>query len=127
MQGKGNPPLRLAMRKDRTNMRINEDKWKAAYVSSWEACKAGLVATGPSDGVVCAVASIRLIRDGLIDDVGADQPEAQAIKDGLNELIEQITEYGHRLVGFASNASAASAACKLKDKKEAIQRSGLKE
>lgn len=79
----------------------------------------------PSSGLVCAIASLRMIRDGLLDDVGfdvmkpeSDSPEAMAIREGINELIQHIAgqikgEKMPVLNGFASNASAAAKAAGL--------------
>ena len=91
-------------------MKLNTESWKAAFRKAAADCKGA----GPSDGIVGAVATIRTIRDGLMDDVGAG-PEADAIKEGCNELLQQITgKDSPKLAGFASNASSAAAACGLK-------------
>jgi hypothetical protein len=76
-------------------------------------------------GRVCAVATIRFIRDALIDDlVGGKTDEelnkiiftgvdlCDSIKDSLNELIKEVSKDTDS--GFASNSSAAAKAAGFK-------------
>ena len=107
-------------------MQIKKDSWVAEFKTTAEKLKAK---HGPSDGVVCAIASLRYLRAGLMDDVGADKsPEAEyartAITEGINELAKQIMG-GEKLFGFASNASAAAGAAGLKEAKGSISSAEL--
>lgn len=113
-------------------MKLNNEKWLAAV-------KKAVVDTKmqPSSGLVCAIASLRVVRDGLLDDVGfdaskpdSDSPEAMAIRDGVNELIKHLTgqlTQGKALLlqGFCSNASAAAKAAGVES--GAVQLAGLLE
>ena len=101
-------------------MRLNTDKWKAALLKAI----ADMPSQKPTAGIPCAVATIRLIRDGLVDDIGGNNPklmedadvqaQCATIRDGCNELIQHICGTLDKnnmpsLNGFASNASAAGA------------------
>lgn len=113
-------------------MILNNEKWLAAV-------KKAVVDTKmqPSSGLVCAIASLRIVRDGLLDDVGfdvnnpeSDSPEAMAIRDGVNELIKHLTGQLIQgkvpmLNGFCSNASAAAKAAGVGG--SAVQLAGLLE
>lgn len=104
-------------------MKLNNEKWLAAVVKASK----DLPQCGSSDGAVCALATLRIVRDALIEDIatsGADaKPEtvkanaelAEEIKTSFSEMIQQVTS-GAKLQGFASNASAAAKAAKLETK-----------
>ena len=95
-------------------MKHNNDKWIAAYQKAFaDLSKAG-IAKGASEGVVCAVATVRVIRDSLLAEFKPDDENADIIKTALNELLQDVQ--GAKLSGFASNASAAAKAAKLEDK-----------
>src|SRR5437899_12969938 len=60
----------------------------------------------PTTGLPCAIASVRYVRDGLLDDIGNavdDQAIRETVKDCCNELIKQLSKEGSK-DGFASNA-----------------------
>jgi hypothetical protein len=95
-------------------VKFNLEAWKAAFKKA----ASDLPGHGASDGIVCAVASIRLIRDGLLADMTKDGkllPGAEHVKDGANGLIAQLTGEKTKLAGFASNASSAAGVCDLKE------------
>lgn len=99
-------------------MQYNKEKWTNAIKKSIEDLKTSKVTSGR----VCAVATVRYIRDGIIDDIIGTKPvdqcseEDQAIvatiKESLNELIKQVSKSTED--GFASNASAAAKAAGYK-------------
>lgn len=91
-------------------MKFNADKWVANYKKVVEQTE-----QKPSAGIVCALASLVTLKQGLIDDVGAESEAATAIREGINELIEQLTgENAPETKGFACNASAAAKAAGFK-------------
>ena len=96
----------------------NSDKWKAALV----AVIADRKSTKPTEDQNCAIATLRVIRDGMCDDTGNNDAEAkercEAIRESLNELIQDLQKPKQRLYGFASNSSAAAkaAGCDTPDK-----------
>jgi hypothetical protein len=107
-------------------MTFDETKWKAAYKAAvgedvGSACK----------GVYCIKASLRYIRDGLIEqncritpELAKAKPQLKdsaefaeaAIRDGLTELFLSMKDV--KVAGFASNASAAAKACGFKSSGE---------
>lgn len=97
---------------------------KTVWIASFTKAVKDLPKNGASDGIVCALATVRTIRDGIINDVTGGKPQTEwdesqndtvnAVKDSLNELIKQLTSTGKAEAGFASNASGAAAAAKLK-------------
>ncbi len=110
---------------ERPIMKLDEAKWKAAYIKALADLQKQNPTIGASDGIVCAVASIRVIRDGLHEDAGSNE-SGEEIKAGLNELIGQLSSStAPKLAGFASNASSAAAACKLKVATVSALASGL--
>ena len=86
-------------------MKFDENKWKAALTKA----ASDLKGCGPTEGIVCALASIRLIRDSVVENVDADS--ADVIKTELNDLIQQLPKI--KLQGFCCNASAAAKFAKL--------------
>lgn len=91
-------------------MQLNKDKWFAALKKA----KADTKMPG-SSGLVCALATVRLIRDEMIDSTGwklgeEESPEMVFVKEELNELIKMLVKNDTKLYGFACNASAASKA-----------------
>lgn len=104
-------------------MKLNNAKWIEAVVKASK----DLPNCGSSDGAVCALASLRIIRDGLVEDIAtsgegataetkkANAELAEEIKTAFSEMIQQVTS-GAKLQGFASNASAAAKAAKLETK-----------
>jgi hypothetical protein len=106
-------------------MKISKDSWVAEFKATAEKLKAK---HGPSDGVVCAIATLRYLRNEILSqDIGAEPASGNeniayarvAITDGINELAKQILG-GEKLFGFASNASAAAGAAGLKEVKDSI-------
>jgi hypothetical protein len=102
---------RKASRKT-NSMKFNKDQWEASYKKA----ASDLSGNGPSDGIVCILASLRYIANGLCDDIGQGDADAKAqcetIRDGIKELYESCNT-AKTLSGFASNASSAAKACEL--------------
>lgn len=96
-------------------MKFNADQWKAAYKKA----ASDLSSQGSSDGIVCVLATLRYIQNGICDDIGGGKPEqdetCQAIRECIAELWADCKSA--KLAGFASNASSAAAACGLKVEK----------
>lgn len=98
-------------------MKLNKDKWIASVKRAADDKKIG--SKGATSGKVCAIASLRYIRDNLIDDIyGAEVSEedagaVDAIKESFLELIQAIAKDGVDY-GFASNASASAKAAGFK-------------
>lgn len=102
---------------------------KAKWIATVQKAVVDLKAATPSAGKPTAIAAIRYMRDGLLDDIaGGRKPEdldeaekdsIQSIKDGMNELIAQISKDGAS-EGFASNASAAAKAAGFKSTSDAM-------
>lgn len=101
-------------------MVYNKDKWIAAIKKSVEDLKT----TTPTAGKPCAVASLRYLRDALLDDLvpkpeagkqlsKADSELADDIKQSFSELIKAVCKDGAE-DGFLSNASAAAKAAGFK-------------
>lgn len=77
----------------------------------------------PAGGANCAIASLRYMRDGLIDDIYGVKPGEQgnaddagaiaAIRESFKEIIDSTHKEGADS-GFASNASAAAKAAGFK-------------
>lgn len=93
-------------------MKYDKAKWIAAYNKAMQDLKSAK----PTEGRICAIASVRVIRDGLIDDIVGDGKKASkddlafvdTIKESCLELINQLRLGAED--GFASNASAAAKA-----------------
>jgi hypothetical protein len=90
---------------------------------------------GPSTGKVCAVATLRTIRDMVIDDLFGDESAsseedkatAQNIREGFLEIIKEVAKDGAS-DGFASNASAAAKAAGFKTgETEPVNVEGMKD
>ena len=107
-------------------MQFDADKWKAAYKKAVSDMSAQNM---PTSGIVCAVATLRVLRDGLIDDIAGSQPiddlpdddqaVVETIRDSFAELLKHIQgrlegKDKPELAGFASNASAAAKAAGYK-------------
>lgn len=90
-------------------MVYKKDKWVAAYKKVVEDLKT----TTPTAGKPCALATLRYIRDNLIDDLGEDHDAVPDIRESFKELIKAISSAGAE-DGFASNASAAAKAAGFK-------------
>ena len=74
----------------------------------------------PAAGRCCVIATLRYIRDGLMDAEGKAKGELD-IEAELNELIKQVgAKETPELAGFASNASAMAKACGYKDSNAAL-------
>lgn len=82
-------------------MKLTKEIWKAAIIKAAEDCKANHSAKGPSEGIVCAIASLRVLRDVY----GLD-------KKAISEVIGDIQ--GESLMGFLCNASGAATMAGLK-------------
>ncbi|HEY5960949.1 MAG TPA: hypothetical protein VIV60_30545 [Polyangiaceae bacterium] len=93
-------------------MLLKKETWIAAYKKAVVDLKAK-----PTSGLVCALATLRVIRDGICDDLGKDSDESASVRKSMGELIQQIQGGPKResfdLNGFASNASAAGKAAGL--------------
>lgn len=98
-------------------MKLNKDKWIADVKRTANDKKIGN--KGPTSGKVCAIATLRYIRDNLIDDIYGSTPSeedagaVEAIKESFLEMIQAIAKDGVDY-GFASNASAAAKAAGFK-------------
>lgn len=99
-------------------MKYNKDKW----VEVVKKTVADLKSTTPTAGKPCAIATMRYVRDGILDDIfGGKPPEAgtpdadtfDAIKESFSEIIKGLAKDG-ATEGFASNASAAAKAAGFK-------------
>ncbi len=100
-------------------MLFSKDKWIATFKAVVEKTKAD-----PSSGQACAIATVKLISDGLCDDIGDKSDDDKAlcatVRECLQELVGQIRK-GEKLAGFGSNASAAAGAAGFKvGKKSAL-------
>ena len=89
-------------------MTIDGTKWIAAIKQAFEDGKVN--GWKPASGEVCAIATVRYIRDGLMAKL--DDKSKAIVKAECSELIKAIQT--SKLQGFASNASAASAAAGFK-------------
>jgi hypothetical protein len=100
------------------NMKYSKEQFLAYIVSTVKLMNTKRV----TQGKVCAVASLRYIRDGLIDDLygvkagekgtGDAADSVEAMRMCFKELIDQVNKEGADS-GFASNASAAAKAAGL--------------
>ena len=100
-------------------MLYNKDKFVAMYKKVVEQTK-----QKPSSGVVCAIATLLVIRDGMVENLGGDNGKAKdecaAIRGEINELVKQLTgKDAPELAGFACNASAAAKAAGYKGETQA--------
>lgn len=78
----------------------------------------------PTAGKVCAIASLRYLRDGLIaDHTKADGTKVEfteeSIRESFRELIKSVSKDGADS-GFLSNASAAAKAAGYKSESAAV-------
>jgi len=79
----------------------------------------------PTSGLPCAIASVRIIRDGILADLKANAKLKlsaeieEAIKASVLELIRDLGNPECKMAGFASNASAAAKAAELETSKSA--------
>ncbi len=91
---------------------------------AWIACLKKAIADlkmedAPTSGKVCAIASLRYVRDAVIDDIYGAKPASEdegavdAIRESFRELIKAVNAEGADS-GFASNASAAAKAAGFK-------------
>lgn len=107
-------------------MQFSNEQWKTAYKKAVADMRAQNM---PTSGIVCAVASIRVIRDGLIDDIAGDKPieslpsDDRAVVETIQESFSELLKHVQgrldgvdkpELAGFASNASAAAKAAGFK-------------
>ena len=82
-------------------MKYTEETWKAQYAKTAEiAAKAG---RGASDGIVCIMASLSYMKQGLV----ADGLPKDQISKAIDELFESLKDPKISNGGFACNASAA--------------------
>ncbi len=102
-------------------MRYNKEKWTAAYQKAVK----DLNTTAVTQGRVCSTATIRTIRDGVVEDFIAAYKKGDNIedmknilKDSFNELLTQVSKNTEE--GFASNASAAAKAAGFKNASETV-------
>lgn len=96
-------------------MVYNKAKWIAEVKKAVADLKAE---NSPTSGKVCAVATLRYVRDSLVDDVVGNKPKTEwseedqivveTITTALNALIKVVSAKTED--GFASNASAAAKA-----------------
>jgi hypothetical protein len=89
-------------------MKLNSEKWVAAFKQAAADLKEA-IGSKPSSGEVCAVATLRVVRDALIESKAGD---ASKLKAEFSELIQACQK--EKLQGFASNASAAAKAAGFK-------------
>ncbi len=102
---------------------------KAKWLDAVKKAVKDLNTSAATSGKVCAIATIRYIRDGMVDDIVGDKPIAQytdednamiaTVKETINELIQQVSKEGAEN-GFASNASAAAKAAGFKTTAESV-------
>lgn len=105
---------------ENAKMKYDKTKWTEAITKAVEDLKTESYTAGR----VCAVAAVRYIRDGLIDDLYGIKPgepggkddadNILAIRESFGELIKQISTKSGTECGFASNASAAAKAAGYK-------------
>lgn len=96
-------------------MKYDKTKW----IECVKKVVAELKTKKPTQSKVCAIATARYIRDGLLDDLFSTKPgekrtkedeeQVVAIRESFKELITQLNTDGAE-AGFASNTSAASKA-----------------
>lgn len=81
----------------------------------------------PTSGLPCAIASLRVVRDGLIKNavIAKDPKMVDAIKAEFSELIKSLCAPDAKLAGFASNASAAAKAAELETKQTSTVLAGI--
>lgn len=95
-------------------MKYDETKWKTAYVAAAEKC--GKIGHGPSDGIVCIMASLSYLKDGLMEEKTGDKPsyDKAKLEASFAELFASTQGAKVKLGGFLSNASAAMKFADLK-------------
>jgi hypothetical protein len=100
---------------------------KESWIASYKKAVTD-TAQKPSSGMVCALATLRVIRDGICDDIGQSDEQSKLfcedVRASMNELIKQITK-GETVHGFASNASAAAKAAGFAGEASALEQAGL--
>lgn len=88
--------------------------------------------SGATSGRVCAIASLRFLRDSLVDDLyGTPVPkevesDAAALRECFLELIQEVAA-GTAEDGFCSNASAAAKAAGFKSSQITVNLSEMTE
>jgi len=104
---------------------------KEAWIAAIQKAIVDLKTDKPTSGLPCAVAGLRYIRDGLLDDL-IPKPEAgkqpakhdvelrESIRESFSELIGAITTAKSVDDGFLSNASAAAKSAGFKTTAEEI-------
>lgn len=96
---------------------------KAKWIAAFQKAVKDLNTNAPTSGKVCAIATIRYIRDGLCDDIGDktddDKAQCATVRDCCNELLKAVSKDGAS-EGFASNASAAAKAAGFKGSTESV-------
>jgi len=103
-------------------MVYKKDSWIAAYTKAVK----DLNTEKPTSGLPCAVATLRYVRDGILDDIAQlKDKKLQAditlyVKDSINALVAALAKAGGVDDGFASNASAAAKAAGFKSEAEKI-------
>ncbi len=88
-------------------MKLDNAKWVESYKKAHKVL--GEKGCGPSDGIVCILATLNYIKAGLVAD------QAKNAKMTLQESFQELFKdcYEGKPQGFASNASAAMKAAKL--------------
>lgn len=91
-------------------MVYKKDSWIAAFKKAVE----DLNTSKPTSGLPCAIASLRVIRDGVLADCKSKKFDEQTIKASFGEMIKEFSNAGAVSDGFLSNASAAAKAAGFK-------------
>ncbi|SRR6266702_508383 len=102
-------------------MKYNKEKWIAAYQKTVK----DLNTTAATQGRICSSATVRVIRDGVIEEVISAYKKGDTtedvrlmLKDAFNELLAEVSKETND--GFASNASAAAKAAGFKSTSETV-------
>jgi hypothetical protein len=123
-------------------MKHNKDNWIAALKKAVKD-----VNMPPTSGLPCAIASARIIRDGVLADCAKgevtvkdangkdkvvkakplDATQIELVKASVLELIQDLGRPDCKVAGFASNASAAAKAAELETSAAANLASKLSE
>ncbi len=93
-------------------MKLDGAKWIESYKKAHGVLKEK--GCGPSDGIVCILATLNYIKAGLVADQAkpvAKDAKPMTLQESFQELFKDC--YEGKPQGFASNASAAMKAAKL--------------
>lgn len=91
-------------------MKINGKEWLEAVKKSYADQRES--GAKPASGEVCAVASLRCVRDWLLAEIKPAKPDEDKWRKAFRELINDCQTA--KLQGFASNASASASAAGYK-------------